>query len=369
MENYEIHLPSYSIGGTVYEQIAEITRAYGRRAVIVGGHKALAAAGARITDALDDSGIEITGVRWYGGEASFENVDTLLNDEAVKAADMIFAVGGGKALDTGKATGEKSGKPVFTFPTIASTCAATTAVAIMYYPDGRFRQPYFLRTPPKHAFILTPVIAAAPSRYLWAGMGDTYAKYFEASMSSRGEELTHYLRLGVTVSSMCLEPLLRYGADALADNKAGKLSFPFEQAVLAVIVSTGIASILLTAEHTIDYNTGLAHAVCYALTSYPQVEKNHLHGEVVGFGVLILLLTDRNEELFQKMYAFNKSVGLPTSISDIGVTPDELEQVIPKAAAMPDVAHNPYPVTEEMVRNAFRALDAYNIAHSESTEV
>lgn len=366
MENYEIHLPSYSIGSAIYGQIGGITRAYGRHAVIVGGHKALAAVGELVEGAAKDAGITITGVRWYGGEASYENARALLDDEAVKTADMIFAVGGGKAMDTGKAAGELSGKPVFTFPTIASTCAATTAVAIMYYPDGRFRQPYFLHTPPKHAFIYTPVIAAAPSRYLWAGMGDTYAKYFEAAMSSRGEELVHYHHLGVVVSSMCLEPLLRYGAAALADNKAGRLSFALEQTVLAVIVSTGIASILLTSEHIIDYNTGLAHAVCYALTSYPQVEKNHLHGEVVALGVLLLLLVDKDKEMFNKIYAFNRSVGLPTSIADIEITPSELEQVIPKALAMPDINHNPYPVTEPMVREAFAALDRYNREHPKS---
>ncbi len=363
MENYEIHLPSYSVGDAIYGQIPEIAGAWGKRAVIIGGHKALAAAGGHIKAALEGSAVTVTGVRWYGGEASYENANTLLADEAVKTADMIFAVGGGKAMDTGKAAGELSGKPVFTFPTIASTCAATTAVAIMYYPDGRFRQPYFLRTPPKHAFIFMPVIAAAPYRYLWAGLGDTYAKYFESTMSSRGEELTHYHRLGVTVASMCLDPLLQYGADALADNKAGRLSAALEQAVLAVIVSTGIASILLTAEHIIDYNTGLAHAVCYALTAYPQVEKNHLHGEVVALGVLLLLLIDKNDEMFRKMYAFNKNVGLPTSIADIGVTPNELEQVIPRVSAMPDIAHNPYPVTEDRVREAFRALGAYHAGH------
>lgn len=360
MENYEIHLPSYSIGSEIYGQIADITRAFGKRAVIIGGHRALTVAAGLITGALNGSDIVITGVRWYGGEASYENVNALLTDEAVKTADMIFAVGGGKALDTGKAAGEIAGKPVFTFPTIASTCAATTAVAIMYYPDGRFRQPYFLRTPPKHAFIFTPTLAVAPCRYLWAGLGDTYAKYFESTMSSRGEELVHYHRLGVIVSSLCLEPLLQYGAEALADNKTGRLSYALEQTLLAVIVSTGIASILLTAEHIIDYNTGLAHAVFYALTAYPQIEEKHLHGEVVGLGVLLLLLVDEQEEMFRKMFSFNKSVGLPTSIADIDITPEELEQVIPKITAMPDIAHNPYPVTEDMVREAFQALDDYN---------
>lgn len=54
---------------------------------------------------------------------------------------------------------------------------------------------------------------------MWAGMGDTYAKYFEATMSSRGEELSHYVGLGVTISQMCLDPIMKYGRQALKDNK------------------------------------------------------------------------------------------------------------------------------------------------------
>ena len=57
--------------------------------------------------------------------------------------------------------------------------------------------------------------------------------------------------------------------------------------VLAIVVTTGIASIFLTKDFTPDYNSGLAHAIFYALTKYPVIEQRHLHGEVVGFGVLL----------------------------------------------------------------------------------
>ncbi len=55
---------------------------------------------------------------------------------------------------------------------------------------------------------------------MWAGIGDTYAKYFEAEMSSRGEDLVHYHALGVTTSQMCLTPLLNT-KKALEDFKSG----------------------------------------------------------------------------------------------------------------------------------------------------
>lgn len=362
MKDYSIFLPSYSIGASAYRHIPEICGSYGSRAVLIGGQRALAAAADRIQAAAVGGGLEISGVLWYGGETAYESVEQLLDDDVLQKSDMIFAVGGGKSLDTGKAAGEKTGKPVFTFPTIASTCAAITALSVMYHPDGRFRQPYFLRTPPRHAFIDTTVLAAAPDRFLWAGLGDTYAKFFESTMSARGEELTHYHRLGVNVSTLCLEPLLEYGVKGLADNRLGRVSYELEQLLLAVIVNTGIASILLTVEHTIDYNTGLAHAIFYVLTAYPQVEARHLHGEVVGFAILVLLLVDGQEAMFLKMAAFNRSVGLPTRIGELDITPEELEEVIPKVALMPDIEHSPYPITEAMLRRAFWRLEHYNQA-------
>ena len=119
---------------------------------------------------------------------------------------MVFGVGGGKALDTVKCLCIPDDKPVFAFPTIASNCSACTSVSIMYNEDGSFLKPHFFVRPVMHTFIDTDIIARAPSRYMWAGIGDTYAKYYEATISSRGEQLEHYTALGVAVSTMCRDP-------------------------------------------------------------------------------------------------------------------------------------------------------------------
>lgn len=360
MKNYSITLPSYSIGNDVYDKIDEICSPIGKKAVCIGGKTAISKIKDLLIDSLKDSEIQILDFVWYGGEASWENIDKLKNNESVIQADIIFGIGGGKALDTAKALANVIKKEIFTFPTIASNCAATTAVSIMYNSDGSFKEPFFFSAPAKHCFIYTPVIAQSPVKYIWAGMGDTYAKYFEAQMSSRGEDLAHYHALGVTTSQMCLEPLLKYGKTAIDDFNIGKASFEVEQAILAVVVTTGIASILLTAEHIIDYNTGLAHAVFYALTSYPHIEERHLHGEVVAFGVLILLLVDGNEKMLKKIYDFNKSISLPCCLKDIEMSTRDLDKLVPMVCAMKDIEHNPYTISEKMVFEAFHKLEEYN---------
>ena len=184
---------------------------------------------------------------------------------------------------------------------------------------------------------------------MWAGIGDTYAKYYEATISSRGEQLEHFTSLGVALSVMCRNPLLEYGAKALEDHKKGLCTYDVEQVVLAIVVTTGIASIFLTKDFTPDYNSGLAHAIFYALTSYPIIEEKHLHGEVVGFGVLFALLVDQQYEEFEKIYTLNQQLQLPTSLEQIEITEEQWEESMDRIPEMSDIRHYPYKVTKEML--------------------
>lgn len=98
----------------------------------------MAAAKDKLLAAVKDTGIEILDFVWFGGECTFNNAKKLEQLEAVRQADMIFAVGGGKAIDTCKLVSIDFEKPYFSFPTIASNCAPTSAVSIVYNEDGTF---------------------------------------------------------------------------------------------------------------------------------------------------------------------------------------------------------------------------------------
>ena len=130
--------------------------------------------------------------------------------------------------------------------------------------------------------------------------------------------------------------------------------------MLAVIVTTGLVSILVTREHTADYNSGLAHGIFYAMTTLPEFEKDYLHGAVVGFGVLLLLLCDGQLDEFERIYQFNKAVGLPISLEDLQITPAQMEALYPLVPKTKDVQHYPYPITVTMLAQAFNQLAARN---------
>lgn len=363
LENYEVHLPSYSIGDKIYEKIGPVCESYGKKVLVIGGRKALAAAYDKIAAYVAQTNLEIIGTEIYGENCTYATVERLRALPLYQEADMVFGVGGGKALDTVKCLCIPDDKPVFSFPTIASNCAATTSVSILYNEDGTFLKPHFFIRPVMHAFIDTQIIAQAPSQYMWAGIGDTYAKYYEALISSRDERLEHFTAVGVAVSQMCRDPLLLYSAQALEDHKQGLCTYAVEQVVLAIVVTTGIASIFLTKDYTPDYNSGLAHAIFYALTAYPVIEERHLHGEVVAFGILIALLVDGQKEEFEKIYELNKSIGLPTRLSDIEIAPAQWEECLDRIPTMSDVAHYPYKVTRPMLEDAMKTLEERAVSH------
>ncbi|WP_244834389.1 iron-containing alcohol dehydrogenase family protein [Clostridium sp. BJN0001] len=357
MNNERHFFPNYSIGIEAYKDIPEVCSIYGKKAVIIGGKHALAAAAHKIREAIKGSDIQILGEFWYGGEASRENISMLNQKKEVQEADMIFACGGGKAMDTCKVLAQESNRPFFTFPTIASTCASCTSLGIIYNPDGSLREYSFQEKPARWIFINSQIIAEAPREYLWAGIGDTMAKYYECTTSARGDELSHAASMGFQISSLCASPLVKYGVKALNDCDNNKSSSELIEVILGIIISTGFVSNLVG----IDLNTGLAHACYNGFTICKSVEEHHhLHGEIVAYGVLILLTVDNNIKERDKIFKFSKQMKFPTKLGDINASIDDVDAVIDKALAGIDVRKWPYKVNAEMIKDAILKIEKLN---------
>ena len=174
------------------------------------------------------------------------------------------------------------------------------------------------------------------------------------------ERVTNMGGMGIALSSMCAVPMLRWGEKALADCRAHKVTDELTEVILGIIVSTGLVSNFVQ----VDYTTGLAHAVYNGFTVLKSTEENHhLHGEVVSYGILVLLTVDKQYEEREKVFNFNRSMGLPTKLSDIHATPDDVRTVAEKALKGIDVRKYPYEVTEDMIVDAITELEKYNAEH------
>lgn len=254
MENYTVLVPPYTVGPEAYRSIPEYCRVYGTTAVVIGGKKAMAAAHDKLLAAVDGSEIAISGFFHFGTECTFSAAHALEAEPAIQNADMIFAVGGGQGGGHRQAGG----------PGLKQ--------ALLHLPHHRFQLRGLLR--PGHRVQrgrqllrlcpLPPVGQArlsghrdhgpGPHPLPVGGIGDTYAKFYEVSISARGEQLEQFRAAGVTLCRMCLDTMREHGASALEANRAGQSTYDLEQVVLTIVITTGWVSMLVARDHTMDYN-------------------------------------------------------------------------------------------------------------------
>lgn len=377
MSSYSVYFANYTIGENAYEEVGTVCAMYGKRALLIGGELALKAGKKRLEDALEQSGKtdgqqdqkdtygnsgksawekpEIVDTVLFGSDCTYKRIDELSQHAKECGADMIFGMGGGKALDTAKGAAQRAGLPVFTFPTIAATCAATTALSVVYKEDGNFDSFYFFDKPARHCFIDTRIIAEAPECYLRAGIGDTIGKYFECHFAARGDQLEHSSALGREISNMCYLPFPEYAKKALEECRENRAGTALCQAVLANIVSTGLVSLLVID----DYNCAIAHSVYYGLVLLPGFEEEYLHGDVVAYGVLVQLAVDGQLDEARELKGFLETLGIRTTLAQMNVNTDRenLKEVLKETVTGPDMDHIPYPVTEDMVYEAMLRVE------------
>ena len=356
MQNYTVSLPHYSVGPDVYRLAGDIIRPYGQKIAVIGGEKAMAKANPTLLPALEAAGLTVTDVHLYGHDSTMANVDAIMARDGVKAADVLLAVGGGRSCDTVKTAADLMGKTVMTCPTVASNCAPVSAVAVLYREDGALDRYHFAPQCPAHCFINTTVILDSPEDLFWAGIGDALSKQIEVLYCVRGKSLFHTPLLGAQLACACQEPLLTYGRQALDDFKANVMSEAFTECVLDIIVSTGVVSNLVT--HTeYYYNSSLAHCFYNASMALPTGHE-HLHGEVVSFGNLVLLAYDHQDALLDRFLDFNVSIGLPVTLEAVGITTEvALDTLIDAAEHIKEWATGPEPATKAAFKEAILKVD------------
>ncbi len=353
-------LSAWTIGTDCYDRVYELVRQSGTKAAVIGGKTAMSKAYPVLAEALKGTDIELTDPIWYGGEASYENVDVLMAKPEVANADMIFAMGGGRALDTAKCTADKLNKPVYTFPTLSSNCAPSTAIAIMYYPDGSARDNCYLKRCPAHTFINSNIVADSPADYFWAGIGDAMAKEFETEFCARvpraQKKVTHTPLLGIQIAPCITETLLNNGEAAYNQVKTKTPGLEMEEVAQSVIITTGLCSNLTAGalqNPPYYYNSSLAHAFYYGSTVCKGAEE-HLHGEVVALGLLVMLTFDKQFETRDKLIDFYQTIDLPICMDDIELDMNDVDKLIDKASTFIEWGKAPCTVPYEITKEAFK---------------
>ncbi len=303
-----------------------------------------------------EKNIRVT-IEKFAGECSDEEIERLSARAHKAGCEIIVGIGGGKTLDTAKAVAYKLKIPVATSPTIASTDAPCSAISVIYSSTGEFKRYLMLPKNPEIVIIDTKIIVQASSRFLVSGMGDALATWFEAESCKKKYAANMTGDLGsmtaYALAELCYKTLIEYGLLAKIACESHIVTPALEHVVEANTLLSGLG-----------FESGglaAAHAIHNGLTVLSQTHK-YYHGEKVAIGTLAsLILTDKPKAVINEVFTFCESVGLPTTLSEIGlmdVTDSDLIKVAEVACAKGETIHNEaVPIVPEMVFYALKAID------------
>ena len=298
--------------------------------------------------------------------------EDLIRLEAVlkeAACDCVIAAGGGKVLDAGKLLACRLKLPCITVPLSAATCAGWTALANIYSQDGAFVSDEALDACPDLLIFDHGLIRQAPTQTLASGIADALAKWYEASVGS-GSSTDGIIQQAVQMARVLRDQLLIDAVDAI--------SRPDSEAWVRVAEACGLTAGVIGGLGGAQCRTVAAHAVHNGLTQLPACH-GRLHGEKVGFGILVQLRLEERlggnqlaAQSRRQLLPLLKQLGVPVTLQDLGLGETGLHDLraICSFACRPgsDLHHLPFEVTETDLLEALVSTDADSRSMSPSLE-
>ncbi|BHH83463.1 glycerol dehydrogenase [Desulforhopalus sp. 52FAK] len=356
MENIFISPGRYCQGPGLIHKVGEKISKFGDSCMVIGDEFVFSFAKYKIEKSLGKSGVKAV-FETFGNECSRDEIKRLKDRASQTSSEIIVAVGGGKTQDTAKAVAYELNCPCVIVPTIASTDAPTSSLAVIYTPNHEHEAVLFLPRNPDLVVVDTEIIAAAPARFLVAGMGDAIATKYEAeacfASGAKNFQGSRCTLTALTLSQFCHSILMDHGIAAKMAADENLLTPSVEKVIEANILLSGLGF----------ENGGEAIAHSFAGgVSLISACHSALHGEKVAVGLMVqLLMEDRPLEEIYELMAFYRAIGLPISLAEIGwenPSDEELGEVAARMCRVGSIAHNmPFEVNETLVVNTLKYLE------------
>ncbi|GAA5143936.1 glycerol dehydrogenase [Nocardioides marinquilinus] len=346
----------YVQGPGALDGLGELVAPYGPRPVVVSDPYVRELLGPRVSAVLGAAGLAPE-LRVLDGEITAAAADALTASVADVGTGVVVGVGGGKSLDVAKAVSLRLGVPVVTVPTVASNDSPTSKAVAMYDDEHRMVGVDQLAANPHAVVVDTALVAAAPVRFLRAGVGDAVSKAFEAAACAAGTGVTTLgtrpLLVGRAIASAALDALRAHAVAGLAACERGEVDDDLEATVEAVVLLSGLG-----------FENGglsLAHSLTRGLMR-ARGARDALHGEHVAWATLVQRAAEGADDAeLADLRGFLADVGLPDSLPGLGMpdpTADEVREIARVTMTAPHLANLARPVTADDVVAAIERVEA-----------
>lgn len=342
---------SYVQGPGILDDEAAFEGFEGDRAFVLGGSTALSATEERLRDGLRAAGVDAAAVEAGVDGCTFDEIDRLAARAADLDADAIVGVGGGVAIDTSKGVAEAIGAELAVVPTVASTDAPCSSVAVVYDASGGFDGYVRRARNPELVLVDTRVVAASPTRFLRYGMGDAFATRFEAEAVARSSATTHAggaaTDAALTLARRAYANLDAQGADALAAVDRDAVTPAVEAIVETNTLLSGVGF----------ESGGLAAAHAFS-KGFSRAGVKRPHGVLVAFGTLAQLVLEGRTEALREATVLARELELTDPLDELDVDGETID-VVAREACSDDttMANVPRPVSPADAADALRAAD------------
>ncbi len=284
---------------------------------LISGNKAYAAFSPRFQ--LPDAKVHL--LYWNRCAGTWAQGQELAEKVLSHNCSCIIGVGGGEMMDIAKAAASLSGKPLYLVPTAAATCSCCTTLIALYDEKGRRSGKAYLPCPIAGVYADERILLSAPKRYLCSGVADGLAKLSEANSAilygTNPEEPLWNAQFSQALH--LAKSYIKEVPRALSGNTDAQKSLIYSNFYLVSQIS---------ADRCERKIAELAHVLHNVLTQmFPEVKRSHLHGEIVGVGVLMEL------EMTGAVYGISRktiqsllqnALHCPTTLRELGIPTDDL---------------------------------------------
>jgi len=352
----------YVQGVGVLADIGRYVAPLGKRALVAWGPVVSKMFAGPVAKSFEEHGIELISFP-FSGECDRGQIGLGIEKAKAENADVVIGMGGGKAIDLGKAVAMGVGAKYVSAPTIASSDAPTSAGTVYYTPDGIVDGWERWPVNPDLVLVDTQVIVNGPVRWLVSGIGDGLATWFEAEACFKAREKTPAggvaMMSALALARLCYDTLMEYGVAARMDAAKHVVTPAVEKVIEANTLLSGLGF----------ENGGLAsaHAIGSVLTRL-EATKPYSHGEKVAFGLESQLCLDEDISVGERLAVvdFMVAVGLPVTLEELGlgnITSEELMDLARNVCDPGQSTHNhAFSVTPFDLYSAIVAADT--LGHS-----